>query len=192
MVSKDISVREKIVQTATRLFIDQGYNLTGINQIIEEAEIAKASLYYHFQSKEDLCVEYLKRRNEQWFHLLEEYLSNVSDPKQRIIKTFEFRAKHVERNNFSGCAYLRIISELPQRSEKIDHQVTGQKEKQQRFFLDLVKKVKGLSKERKLLLGEMLFMLFDGATGQCQIFKNTTPLQKAKRTAARLLAAKTF
>ena len=139
MTIQEISVREKIVQTATRLFIEQGYNLTGINQIIDEAGIAKASLYYHFKSKEDLCGSILKRRNEQWFQSLKEYLKDVSDPRQRIIiVAFEFRAKYVECNGFNGCSYIRIISELPQRSEKIDNQVTGQKEKQQRFFLNLI------------------------------------------------------
>lgn len=148
MTIQEISVREKIVQTATRLFIEQGYNLTGINQIIDEAGIAKASLYYHFKSKEDLCVEYLKTRSEQWFQLQEEYLKDVSDPRQRIIKAFEFRAKYIESNGFNGCSYIRIISELPQRSEKIDNQVTGQKEKQQRFFLTLLSQVEGLTKEK--------------------------------------------
>jgi len=185
-----ISVRERVINTASRLFIEQGYNLTGINQIIEEAGIAKASLYYHFPTKEDLCIEYLKRRNEQWLQSLSEHLKHITDAKQRIIKTFEYRAVYIKLNCYSGCSYVRIISELPQRSKKIDNQVILQKENQQKFFLDLVNQLKGLSKERKLLLGEALFILFDGAITQCQIFKNTLPIEKAKRTAIRLLNPK--
>jgi len=45
------SVRDKIVSVAGRLFYEQGYNNTGINQVIDEAGIAKASLYNHFNSK---------------------------------------------------------------------------------------------------------------------------------------------
>ncbi|MEM6772989.1 MAG: helix-turn-helix domain-containing protein, partial [Bacteroidota bacterium] len=53
-----------IIKTASRLFYDKGYNLTGINEIIAEAGIAKATLYSHFKSKEDLCLAYLNYRDE--------------------------------------------------------------------------------------------------------------------------------
>ena len=114
----DNSVREQIVSTATRLFLSQGYNLTGINQIIEEAGVAKASLYYHFPSKEDLGVAYLKRRSQSWFGGVTEYLKEVTDPRDYLIGVFEYRAIFVQENNFSGCSYTRIISELPLRGTK--------------------------------------------------------------------------
>ena len=87
METQEITVKEHILQTATRLFHEQGYNLTGINQIIDEADVAKASLYYHFPSKEDLCVAYLQRKNSLWLSGLELFLKGSKDPKQRIIKT---------------------------------------------------------------------------------------------------------
>ncbi|MFT6754704.1 MAG: AcrR family transcriptional regulator, partial [Urechidicola sp.] len=48
-------VKERIIATASDLFYNQGYNQTGINQIISEAGVAKASLYQHFRSKEDIA-----------------------------------------------------------------------------------------------------------------------------------------
>jgi len=56
-----ISVKERILETASHLFYEKGYNLTGINEIIEKAGVAKASLYSHFRSKEDICLAYLIR-----------------------------------------------------------------------------------------------------------------------------------
>ena len=52
------SPRERILDTATILFHQQGYNSTGINQIISEAKVAKASFYQHFKSKDDLCAAF--------------------------------------------------------------------------------------------------------------------------------------
>ena len=49
------------------MFHKQGFNSTGINQIIEEAKVAKASFYQHFKSKEDLCVAFLEKRHSFWF-----------------------------------------------------------------------------------------------------------------------------
>ena len=59
--------RSRIIEAADRLFYTQGYSSTGINQIIEEAGVAKASLYAHFPSKEALAVAYLERRHRAWF-----------------------------------------------------------------------------------------------------------------------------
>ena len=59
--------KERILETAYKLFYAQGYNVTGINQILEESGVAKASLYQHFGSKEDLGIEYIKQVREDWF-----------------------------------------------------------------------------------------------------------------------------
>ena len=74
MVEK-MNVRERILDTASRLFYDQGYQATGINQIIEEASIAKSSLYQHFRTKDDLLVAYLKIAEREWFEGLHEKIS---------------------------------------------------------------------------------------------------------------------
>ncbi len=189
METQEITVREHILQTATHLFHEQGYNLTGINQIIEEAGVAKASLYYHFPSKEDLCVAYLHRRNNLWFSGLEAYLDGTTDPKQRIIKTFDYRAIHMKKNNFGGCSHIRIISEMPQRGDKINQAVKLQKEKHRKFFLKLTEAVEP-DKKRAAELAETIFLLFDGATMQCQVFRGTGPLQSAKRAVVGLLGKK--
>ncbi len=189
METEEITVREHILQTATHLFHEQGYNLTGINQIIEEAGVAKASLYYHFPSKEDLCVAYLHRRNNLWFAGLESYLNGTTDPRQRIIKTFDYRAIHMKKNNFGGCSHIRIISEMPQRGDKINEAVKLQKEKHRKFFLKLTEGVEG-DKKRAAELAETIFLLFDGATMQCQVYRGTAPLQSAKRAVVGLLKGK--
>ena len=53
-MDKKLSVRDRIMRTASRLFYAQGILNTGINQIISESEVAKASFYQHFPSKNDL------------------------------------------------------------------------------------------------------------------------------------------
>ena len=186
METQEITVKEHIIQTATRLFHEQGYNLTGINQIIDEAGVAKASLYYHFPSKEDLCVAYLQRRNNLWLSGLEGFLKGIKDPKQKIIKTFDYRAVHLEKNNFGGCSYIKIISEMPQRGEKIDHQVVLQKEKQRKFFTDLTGQIEE-SRKKAETLADTIFLLFDGGTVQCQVYRDTTPIETAKKAVIQLL-----
>ena len=181
------SVRDQIVETASRLFYRQGYNLTGINQIIEEAGIAKASLYYHFPSKEDLCVEYLIRRNEIWSAILSARLVGITDPKERLIKTFECRSDYLCDTNYGGCSYIRIISEMPQRGEKINRQVILQKEKQRQGFFELVENLKGDLDCPVSDMANTIFLLFDGATVQCQLYRAIWPMENAIRALQRFL-----
>lgn len=185
----EISVRDQIVETACRLFYTQGYNLTGINQVIEEAGVAKASLYYHFPSKEDLCVEYLKQRYRVfWCGKLEECLEGVADARERILKTFQCRADFMLETNYGGCAYIRIIAELPQGNEKIRAQVRLQKDKQRKFFLDEVKNIKGIGPEQAQDLADAIFLLYDGAVMQCQLYQKLWPIDNAVKTVKKLLA----
>jgi AcrR family transcriptional regulator len=187
MISTDHSVKEQIVSTADRLFYRQGYNLTGINQIIEEAGVAKASLYYHFPSKEDLCVAYLKRRYEKWSSMLSRYLEGVSDPAKAIVRCFECRSEYLISNDFSGCSYIRIIAEMPQRSDKINQQAVLNKEKQHQFFIDQVKRMKDIPSDNVLDLANTIYLLFDGATVQSQVYRNVLPIENAIRALQKLI-----
>ena len=63
MVKKG-NARQRILETAGRLFHENGYCGVGVNQIIEEAGTAKATFYQHFPSKEDLCVTWLDSMHE--------------------------------------------------------------------------------------------------------------------------------
>ncbi len=63
---------------------------TGINQIIAEANVAKASMYQHFRSKEDIAVAYLQRRRTNWIGSLLDFISDMSTPKDKIIRCFDY------------------------------------------------------------------------------------------------------
>lgn len=179
MIAADLSVREQIIATADRLFYKQGYHLTGINQIIEEAGVGKASLYYHFPSKEDLCVAYLKRRYEKWSVMLGQFLEGVTDARESIIKCFECRSVYLRQNDFNGCSYNRIIAEMPQRTAKINRRAILNKEKQRQFFVDHVKRMKKIAGGSAEDLANTIFLLFDGATVQCQVYRHLAPMDNA-------------
>src|ERR1700750_1211479 len=100
------TVTDKILDTAERLFFTQGYNVTGINQVIEEADIAKASLYNHFESKTDLLVAYLQRFHKQWFERLETTVNKVADPKGKLLAIFDHHSERQQAREFGGCPFI--------------------------------------------------------------------------------------
>lgn len=73
--------RNKILLTASRLFLRQGYHATGLNQIIKESGTPKGSLYYYFPNgKEELAIEAVKLTSDFIQQNIKEYLDEIDDP----------------------------------------------------------------------------------------------------------------
>lgn len=62
MAARD--TKDLILETASNLFCNNGYNLIGINEIIDKSGIAKATLYNHFKTKEDILLAYLDKKGK--------------------------------------------------------------------------------------------------------------------------------
>ena len=87
------NTRERIIETALNLFYNQGYLATGINQIISESNIAKATFYAHFPSKEALCITYLQARHVLWMGWLKKSISGKKTAKEKLTGIFDFLKK---------------------------------------------------------------------------------------------------
>ncbi|WP_228453090.1 TetR/AcrR family transcriptional regulator [Chryseobacterium sp. CH1] len=109
---KKEKVRDRIIRVSSELFYKQGYNSTGINQIIAEADIAIGSLYNHFASKSDLLQAYLIKEEQDWFEGLEKSIAHISDPKEKISAIIDYRKKVQQSSKFAGCHFIKIVSEI--------------------------------------------------------------------------------
>ncbi len=119
--------RERILSTAMVLFHRQGYNSTGINQIIEDAEVSKASFYQHFKSKDDLCMKFLDRRYAYWVSELESFTSGAQTLEEKFLKSFDFLIYMNEKEDFRGCSFLNILSEIPGEKTEIHNVIRNHK-----------------------------------------------------------------
>ena len=186
---KDSETRVRILQPAKRLFYEQGYNNTGINQVIDEAGIARASLYHHFSSKRDLLTAYLEEMSEQFINELNAYLSPLKEPRKKLLGLFEFRIEKQYNTSFGGCHVVKISAEANRTDQVLFQQAAAQKENLKQFIATQVnllpaRELQSLSKE---LLTETLFLLLEGATVNATIQKNNEPLKQARKIAARLI-----
>lgn len=172
------SPRERIIETTFQLFTRQGYNSTGINQIISEAEVAKASFYQHFKSKEHLCVEFLKVRHQYWFHELNSFLAKEEDPKSKTIKAFDFLVYMNAKENFRGCSFLNILSEIPMDNVKILSVIQSHKADLRNFFLELLNNDE---------LSDHIYMLFESSIIESQLFKSNELIEKSKKIVTNLI-----
>jgi AcrR family transcriptional regulator len=106
--SKKSDPRERILEVADRLFYADGVRATGTEKIMSIAEVAKATFYRHFESKDALVLAYLENRGRA----LWDYLSHPTPPKdlrEALVKFEEI----ANRPEIIGCPFLRIASEYP-------------------------------------------------------------------------------
>lgn len=89
-MDENISTKDRIINTATRLFQLQGYHATGLNQILKESNAPKGSLYYYFpKGKEELALECINLTNVFVERTIREGLSKIDDPIESIKNSIE-------------------------------------------------------------------------------------------------------
>jgi len=184
---KESAVKDKIVDVATRLFYNQGYNLTGINQVIKEADIARASLYNHFESKTDLLLAYLEKFNDDWFAGLDAFLEPISDPKKKVLALFDYRMSSQQKLGFGGCASIKINDEVGGDDARITEIVRRNKHTLKSRILKLVLAVKHKQILSTAALADMIYLLMEGGVTSASIFKSKHDLENGKMIAAQLL-----
>lgn len=176
------SVKERILETASRLFYYQGYNNTGINQIIAEAGIAIGSLYKHYPSKNDLLYHYLKQQEIEYFENLADYLKDENQPVKKLLKLIDYRVKVQEEANCAGCHFVKINSEIGRVDSKIEQLVISHKKRQREFISDIIEEVTGSQKIsiEKESLKDIIFLMIEGAIVSASINGNTDDLKTVK------------
>ncbi len=108
---KKVSVKERLLETADRLFYQEGIRAVGIERVLAEADAAKASLYQHFGSKDALIAACVARRVEQSREIMLDAVKDAA-PADRIVRLFEWLVTWVESMDFRGCAHQHTLTEL--------------------------------------------------------------------------------
>jgi AcrR family transcriptional regulator len=178
---KAMDARTRIVVTASRLFYTQGYNSTGINQVIKEAEVAKASLYQYFPSKEDLLIEYLKETAVTTNEMLRSVCDKYKTPPEKVMGLFDFLLQFMKQSEFKGCNFLNVAAELPEGHPVIRALIKKQKNQTRGLFAEIMKPV---GKEK---LADELYLLFDAALVSSKVYGDGWPIKMAGKMAEKLI-----
>src|SRR6266404_7698108 len=108
------TVRERILDTAYELFSRRGIRDVGIDEIIERASVAKATLYHHFASKDDLVVGMLERREQRWTLEFVEAKARRrgATPEEQLLAIFDLFDEWFRREDFEACAFINTLLEM--------------------------------------------------------------------------------
>ena len=107
------TAKNKILEVATELFYRQGYNATGVQQIIDEAGVAKGTFYTHFKSKDELGLAYMRSRSNNEATRVKSALAEINDPYDKYIQLNQIMKQWMISTNFRGCGFSNMAAEIP-------------------------------------------------------------------------------
>lgn len=185
---KHSEVKQKIIETASFLFYKNGYNSTGINEIISESGIAKATLYNHFKSKEEICLSYLDFKNTTFLNDIRTYCRSQTKGKQQILAIFDFLQMFFREKDFNGCWCIKTVAEIPKENERIRNEIQNQKNHFLQLISNLVSEnLNGLNKNKADSLSRQIYLLYESAVAESHLHQKDWPIKEAKELCLQII-----
>jgi AcrR family transcriptional regulator len=114
-LDRTVAPRERILATAYNLFSQRGIRDVGVDEMVSRSGVARATLYRHFPSKDDLVLAYLERREQLWTRELveAEALRRGSTPEEQLLAIFDvFDEWFTAADPFEACSFVRAMLEM--------------------------------------------------------------------------------
>lgn len=166
--------KEDIINTAEKLFYQNGFHAIGVKNILDQAEVATMTMYYHFKSKEDVIKEVLIHREKQYFQLLEAKINRENGFDPYVESLIKAHLDWIETDGFNGCLFLRAKQEY----EGVNEEITSlTREHKKRLLNKIENDLKLLHASQSLSI--QLFIILEGITSMVQ----TLELDKVKESA---------
>ena len=180
-------LHEHIISSAGDLFYSQGYNSTGVNEIINKCDIAKATLYSHFKSKEDICIAYLKQRHNIFMKNFKDLVSQRDEGRPQLLAIFDLLRDMYLEEDFQGCWGLKTLGELSPDQTTILSVIQQHKKELLLYLGEVVgDNISNLSKAETEKISGGLYLLYESAVTESHLFKNDWPIFMAKSIAPSL------
>jgi AcrR family transcriptional regulator len=111
---RGVSARDRILDASYELFSQRGIRAVGVNEVIERAGVATATLYRHFPSKDELVLAFLQLREQRWTKDFVEAgaMSRGFDPEQRLLAIFDVFDEWFHRDDFEACSFINVLLEM--------------------------------------------------------------------------------
>lgn len=186
---KHSEIRQTIIETASDLFYKKGYNSTGINEVISTAGIAKATLYNHFKSKEELCLAYLQYMNTSFLTGIKKFYKSKSEGREQLIALFDFLLGFFQEKDFNGCWCIKTVSEIPKENQLIRNEIQLQKTNFLALISGLVQNCFDNKTAQEIdLLTKQIYLLYESAVAESHLHQANWPILAAKKLCIKILS----
>jgi AcrR family transcriptional regulator len=169
-------MKDRILETADRLFYLKGIRAIGVDTISAEIGISKRTLYNHFPSKDALIAAYLERRFVQ-------PKPSIRPPVEQILGTFDALERRFGAKDFRGCPFVNAVAELGGEDKSVKKVAVAFKESRRLWFRDRLVELGVADPEG---LATQLQLLVDGSIAQ-DLVRDDPAMARAAKNAARVL-----
>lgn len=180
------TARERILETAYRLFYAYGTRGVGVDTVVTESGVAKATLYRHFPSKDTLVLAYLDKVDQIWFGRLRAAARAVgTDPRDQLVGMFDALTAASLCGDFRGCAFINAAAEA-EPGTVVHARALEHKRVVRAWVGDLARRACATDPDH---LARSLTLLIDGGLGAGVLEPDPATAQAAKQAAGILVAA---
>ncbi|AFY57464.1 transcriptional regulator [Rivularia sp. PCC 7116] len=157
-------LREKILIAAANLFYYKGFNQVSINEVIVNSDVARRTFYRYFSSKDELIVQVMRFQSKRWLGWFEEALNQrASDPKEKILISFDVWREWFESPDFRGCPFIKSALEIADISHPVNQIAVMARQSVRTYIFKLaleadIPKPEVFSQQYLLLLGGSILM----------------------------------
>lgn len=180
-------VRDKILETASALFYRRGVRAVGVDLVVEEAGVAKTSLYRHFGTKDDLVAAFLAREDrdfwDTWAGVAERH---KDDAAAELDAHLRWIGERIGRPNYRGCPQINVAAEFPE-ADHPARKVAADHKREMRRRLKAIADRLGVGRPDEL--AGQLALLINGAFVSPQLLDPGEAVPLLRRAARALVAA---
>ena len=115
--------RDRLLRTAAALFYAEGLHAVGVDRVIAEAQVTRATLYRHFPSKNHLIVAYLTRADEALRTQVDVLREHETSPEDSVRAVGLLIGDGIQETGFRGCAFLNAAAEYPDPAHPVNRAV---------------------------------------------------------------------
>jgi AcrR family transcriptional regulator len=180
--------RERLLAAADQLFYEEGICTVGVDRILERADVARASLYSTYGSKDELVRAYLQGRSGGWQAMVAEVLADRWDnARDRILGVFTLLTEWFAAPGYRGCPFINASAEAAA-SDAVEAVRDSHREWVRGLFADLGRQAGAKDADA---LSAQLVLLYDGSMVGAQLDASSAPGDAAQAAAAALVDAAT-
>lgn len=179
-------VRERILDTADRLFYGRGIQSVGMDELRQQSGVPLKGLYERFPSKASIILEVLDRRHLIWTSGIDARANSATTPRDRLLAIFDFLSDWFADDTFRGCGFINAFAELGSVSPEVAQRARQHKALFQAYVARLV-----LEAGADPSLAPQLAILAEGAQTTAAIAGTGEAAVHARRAAAILIDAAT-
>jgi AcrR family transcriptional regulator len=180
--------RERIVSAAIKLFYGEGIRSVSVDAVAAKAGVTKRTLYYHFDSKDELVAAYLEARDQPNLALFKRWFAETEGgPAAKVQGIFRNLASSARHPKWKGCGFLRTSAELANMPGHPAMKIGAAHKKKLEDWLRVTLEAEGIGNGS--LLARQIILLLDGSFAVVLLQRDPSYMETAGEAAFSLINA---